>query len=167
MARFYICAKLQGSRYTLTGWTNTCWLGSSATLTFKLVQDIVACQRAGVSNKPLGQRQDTGPGILWSVHRWTRPTGELDNHLDKKFKRNEPHIWFTFFTKTGCAWHVTIYSSRKHRPTERQADMYMTRHLLLECKLCKILDTHGKGSIQYYVQHSQFEHHSNQGGWKR
>ena len=28
---------------------------------------IVACQRDGVSNEPLGQRQDTGPGILWSV----------------------------------------------------------------------------------------------------
>ncbi len=25
---------------------------------------IVACQRGGVSNKPLGQQQDTGPGIL-------------------------------------------------------------------------------------------------------
>ncbi len=37
---------------------------------------IVACQRGGVSNEPPGQRQDTGPGILWSVHRWTRPTGE-------------------------------------------------------------------------------------------
>ncbi len=35
---------------------------------------IVACQRGGVSNKPLGQRQDTGPGILWSAHRWTRQT---------------------------------------------------------------------------------------------
>ncbi len=31
---------------------------------------IVACQRGGVSNELLGQRQDTGPGILWSVHRW-------------------------------------------------------------------------------------------------
>ena len=29
-----------------------------------------------VSNKPSGQRQDTGPWIHWSVHRWTRPTGE-------------------------------------------------------------------------------------------
>ena len=48
-------------------------------------QYIVACQRGGVSNKPPRQRQDTGPGILWSVHRWTRP------------KRNEPHIWFAFF----------------------------------------------------------------------
>ncbi len=38
--------------------------------------NIVVCQRGGVSNKPLGQRQDTGPGILWSVHRWTRPIGE-------------------------------------------------------------------------------------------
>ncbi len=28
------------------------------------VQNIVACQRGGVSNKPPGQRQDTGPGIL-------------------------------------------------------------------------------------------------------
>ncbi len=35
---------------------------------------IVACQRDGVSNKPLGQRQDTGPGILWSIHRWTKGT---------------------------------------------------------------------------------------------
>ncbi len=33
--------------------------------------------------------------ILWSVHRWT--------------KRYEPHTWFAFFTKTGWAWHVTIY----------------------------------------------------------
>ena len=24
-------------------------------------------------------------------------------------KRNEPHTWFAFFTKTGWAWHVTIY----------------------------------------------------------
>ena len=31
---------------------------------------ILACQRDGVSNKPLGQRLDTGLGILWSVHRW-------------------------------------------------------------------------------------------------
>ncbi len=30
----------------------------------------------GGSNDLPGQRQDTGPGILWSVHRWTRPTGE-------------------------------------------------------------------------------------------
>ena len=37
-------------------------------------QIIVACQRGGVSSKPTlgsGQQQDTGPGILWSVHRWT------------------------------------------------------------------------------------------------
>ena len=34
---------------------------------------IVACQRGGVFNEPLGQRQDTGPGI-----------SKLDNHLDKK-----------------------------------------------------------------------------------
>ncbi len=61
---------------------------------------INACQRGGVSNEPPGQRQDTGPGILWSIHRWTRPT--------KILKRNEPHIWFAFFTKTGWAWHVTI-----------------------------------------------------------
>ncbi len=39
-------------------------------------QGVVACRRGGVSNKPPGQRQDTGPGILWSVHRWTRPTAE-------------------------------------------------------------------------------------------
>ncbi len=41
---------------------------------------IVACQRGGVSNKPAlgsGQRQDTESGILWSVHRWTRPRGSL------------------------------------------------------------------------------------------
>ena len=38
-------------------------------------QYIVACQRSGVSNEPPQQRQDTGPGILWSVHRWTRTTG--------------------------------------------------------------------------------------------
>ncbi len=25
-------------------------------------------------------------------------------------KRNEPHTWFTFFTKTGWAWHVTIWT---------------------------------------------------------
>ncbi len=68
--------------------------------------DIVACQRGEVSNKPPGQRQDTGPGILWSVHRWTRPTGESP-------KRNEPHIWFAFFTKTRWAWHVTIYTKIK------------------------------------------------------
>ncbi len=30
---------------------------------------IVTCQRGGVSNEPPGQRQDTGPGILWS-HTW-------------------------------------------------------------------------------------------------
>ena len=60
---------------------------------------IFACQRGGVSNKPLGQRQDIGPGILWSVHRWT-----------KKFKRNYPHTWFALFTMTGWAWHVTVYT---------------------------------------------------------
>ncbi len=37
---------------------------------------IVACQRHEVSNKPLGQRQDTGGPDL---------QGSLDNHLDKKF----------------------------------------------------------------------------------
>ncbi len=31
-----------------------------------------------------GQRQDTGSGILWSIHRWTRPTGELIQNLKKK-----------------------------------------------------------------------------------
>ncbi len=34
-------------------------------------RNIVACQRGGVSNK-----QDTGSGILWSVHRWTKTTRE-------------------------------------------------------------------------------------------
>ena len=29
-----------------------------------IIYCIVACQRGGVSNKPRGQRQDTGPGIL-------------------------------------------------------------------------------------------------------
>ncbi len=48
-----------------------------------------------VSNEPPGQRQDTGPGILWSVHRWTKRTNRT---LDSPF-----------FTKTGWAWHVTIY----------------------------------------------------------
>ncbi len=43
---------------------------------FAFMQDIVTCQRGRVSNKLPGQRQDTGPGILWSVHRWTRPAGE-------------------------------------------------------------------------------------------
>ncbi len=40
------------------------------------------------------------------------PTGgsdRLNNHLDKKFKRNEPHTWFAFLPKTGWAWHVTLY----------------------------------------------------------
>ncbi len=53
---------------------------------------IVACQRGGVSKEPPGQRQDMGPGILWCVHRWTRPTWEpplkiskLGNHPDKEF----------------------------------------------------------------------------------
>ncbi len=71
----------------------------------------VACQRGAVSNKHTlgsGQPQDTGPGILWSVHRWTRPTGEPPITYTKILKRNEPHIWFAFFTKTGWAWHVTI-----------------------------------------------------------
>ena len=52
---------------------------------------IVACQRGGVSNKPLGQRQDTGPGILRSVHRWTRPTGEPPLPR-QKFKKETNHI---------------------------------------------------------------------------
>ncbi len=74
-------------------------------------QSIVACQRGGVSNELSGQQQDTGPEILLSVHRWTRPTREpptcgvnqdstgfeytlkplkiskLGNHLDKNLKR--------------------------------------------------------------------------------
>ncbi len=57
------------------------------------LQYIVACQRGGVSNKPAlgsGQRQDTGPGILYTK------------------KINKPHVWIAFFTKTGWAWHVTI-----------------------------------------------------------
>ncbi len=84
-------------------WLNTdC--SSMANPHYSVFKNIVACQRGGVSNEPPGQRQDTGPGILWSVHRWTRSTGEpptcgvehltidkLDNHLDKIFKRNEPH----------------------------------------------------------------------------
>ncbi len=65
---------------------------------------IVACQRGGVSNEPLGQRQDTGPGILWSVHWWTRPTGKPPTCGVK-----QPHIWFALFTKAGWALHVTIY----------------------------------------------------------
>ncbi len=32
--------------------------------------------------------------------------------LQGSLKRNEPHIWFAFFTKTGWAWHVTILSKR-------------------------------------------------------
>ncbi len=44
---------------------------------------IVACQRGGFSNKPLGQRQDTGPGILWSVHRWTRPTASTGESVNR------------------------------------------------------------------------------------
>ncbi len=43
------------------------------------IEYIVACQRGGVSN---GQRQDTGPGILWSVHK-------LDNYLDKIFLKKK------------------------------------------------------------------------------
>ncbi len=39
------------------------------------------------------------------------PLVKLGNYLDIKIlKRNEPHIWFAFFTKTGWAWHVTIYT---------------------------------------------------------
>ncbi len=84
---------------------------------------IVACQRGGVSNEPPGQQQDTGLGILWSVHRWTRPTGEpqtcganqplkiskLGNHLDKNVKRTNCTFDSRFLTKTGWAWHITIY----------------------------------------------------------
>ncbi len=61
------------------------------------------------------QRQDTGPGILWSVHRWTRPTGEpptcgaeqrylnmtilaITTYKNLKKKRT---IHLTHFTKTG------------------------------------------------------------------
>ncbi len=40
------------------------------------------------------------------VHPQVDQTIKLDNYLDK---RNEPHIWFAFFTKTGWAWHVAIY----------------------------------------------------------
>ncbi len=49
---------------------------------------IVACQRGGVSNKPIlgsGQQQDTGSGILWYNHTF------------------DP-----LFTKTVWAWHVAI-----------------------------------------------------------
>ncbi len=63
-----------------------------------MVSHIVACQRGGVSNKSTlgsGQRQDTGLGILWSVSH---------DFPYKILKRNEP-----VFTKTGWAWHVTIY----------------------------------------------------------
>ncbi len=97
---------------------------------------IVACQRGGVSNEPPRQRQDTGPGILWSVHRWTRPTREpptcgvnqystgfycvrrrtrtkvskLGNHLDKNLKKERTaHLIRLTFTKSGWAWHVTLY----------------------------------------------------------
>ncbi len=57
----------------------------------------------GVSNEPPGQRQDTGPGILWSVHRWTR-------------KERTAHLIRLIFTKTGWAWHVTIYCSTTEAP---------------------------------------------------
>ncbi len=73
------------------------WYGMSHIIYQYYRKYIVACQRGRVSNEPPGQRQDTGPGILWSVHR-----------LITNFKRNEPHTWFAFLTKTGWAWHVTI-----------------------------------------------------------
>ena len=41
-------------------------LGEVVLLACDNIYNIVACQRDGVSNKPLGQRQDTGPGIIWS-----------------------------------------------------------------------------------------------------
>ena len=63
---------------------------------------IFACQRGGVSNKPPWQQEDKGPGILWSVHRWT-------SHKDlQKFKRKTNRTFDPLFTKTGWAWHVTI-----------------------------------------------------------
>ncbi len=71
---------------------------------FSDISKLIYCHMPAwrVSNEPPGQRQDTGPGILWSVHRWTRPRQKLK-------KERTAHLIRLIFTKTGWAWHVTIY----------------------------------------------------------
>ncbi len=81
---------------------------------------IVACQRGWVSNEPLGQRQDTGPGILWSVHRWTR-------------KEQTAHL-IRLFTKAGWAWHVTIYNLTYHFLIEVILSRWFSIGLAAECR---------------------------------
>ncbi len=54
-----------------------------------------------------GQRQDTGSGILWSVYKWTRPTGERGSRafgspppMSSRHRNLEPLE----------RWHATIYT---------------------------------------------------------
>ncbi len=64
---------------------------------------IVACQRGGISNETPGQRQDTGPGILWSVHRGTRPTWKPPPRQKLKKKARIAYPICLIFTKTGTS----------------------------------------------------------------
>ena len=60
------------------------------------LKNIATCQRGGVPNEPLGQRQDTGPGIL------PLKISKLDNHLDKNFKRERTaHLIRPFLLRQG------------------------------------------------------------------
>ncbi len=66
-----------------------------------LIYHTVACQRGGVSNEPLGQRQDTGPGILWSIHRWIK-------NLKKERTAHLIRVFF-YYDRVSLARHI-IYA---------------------------------------------------------
>ncbi len=56
---------------------------------------IVACQGGGVSNKLLGQRQDTGPGILWKSALFCGGEPLTENQMALL---GEP-FWLSFFSQ--------------------------------------------------------------------
>ncbi len=37
---------------------------------------LCASEAGSPTNRPGSDKTRAGPGILWSVHRWTKPTGE-------------------------------------------------------------------------------------------
>ncbi len=63
--------------------------------------------------------------------------GKLDNHLDKNFKKNEPHIWFAFF------YWDTVSLARHNMYTNTHPWISLGQFLLLQkvAKGCKVLST--------------------------
>ncbi len=108
-------------KYDLTGncthiGDNLCWYGSLSqcfmcVTPWTYTQNIVACQRGGVSNKPPwapGSDKTQGQGSFGPF------TGGLN--LQKILKRNGSYNW-PVFTKTGWTWYVTIYMTSQTTDT--------------------------------------------------